>query len=364
MSKEILIVTDFFDPHISGIVTYIKQLSFVLNKLNYKITILTIKHKKNLKNVENFNNVKIIRCKPLLKISRGFYSFELIVKYLKIYKNYDYINIHLPLTEIFPIFLFLKKNVFITYHCLPISNLFSTIIGAYFYIFGLFASVFSKKIIVLSEDYFKNILFHNFFEKKIIEIPPYIYGEYSLKQNQSNDFISIGYIGRLCKEKGLENLINASKILSRKNIKHKIYIAGDLQDERFQNYINKITSYSKNNKNIYFLGLISETEKESFYKKLDIFILPSVNSFEAFGIVQLEAMSRGIPVIASNIKGVRSIINNTGNGLLFKKNDVNDLVKKILFLNNSKFKSAKLISFDTCKLYNYEKYSEKISKIF
>jgi glycosyltransferase involved in cell wall biosynthesis len=52
----------------------------------------------------------------------------------------------------------------------------------------------------------------------------------------------------------------------------------------------------------------------NFYASLDVFVLPSTNSFEAFGIVQLEAMSAGIPVVATNIPGVRTIVQETGFG--------------------------------------------------
>ena len=95
-------------------------------------------------------------------------------------------------------------------------------------------------------------------------------------------------------------------------------IAGDLEDMRFEKYIKKVLLRSKENSNIRFVGKIEEKNKSEFYQFLNVFALPSVNSFEAFGIVQLEAMSYGVPVVASNIKGVRSVIKKTIKRIMLK----------------------------------------------
>ena len=60
MSKKILIVTNFYEPHKSGIITYIKQEINSLKKKNYQITILTTKHKKYLLTSETLNDINII----------------------------------------------------------------------------------------------------------------------------------------------------------------------------------------------------------------------------------------------------------------------------------------------------------------
>ena len=70
-------------------------------------------------------------------------------------------------------------------------------------------------------------------------------------------------------------------------------------------------------------------------------MLPSINSFEAFGIVQLEAMSFGVPVIASDIPGVRMPIKRTGNGYLFKKGNIDSLTDAIIRINEDKNLSKK-----------------------
>ena len=106
--KKILIVSDFYDPHTSGIVTYIEQLVNTLKVKNYDITILTTKFSTNLDNIQISENIKIIRCKPTSKISRGFYSIDLVFKFIKIHRNFDLVNLHLPLVEIFPIIFFFR----------------------------------------------------------------------------------------------------------------------------------------------------------------------------------------------------------------------------------------------------------------
>ena len=361
MPKKILIVTDFFEPHISGIVTYIKQHIEAYKELNYSVTILTTLHKNSLKKEEIINSVRIIRCKPTIKISRGFYSFELIYKYFKLHKEFDFINIFFPLTEIFPIFLKFDNKTLFTYCCLPPSFLYNRFSSLYFYLFGLISLFFPKKIITLSNDYFRNTFLHKFFDKKVIEIPPYILKKNIKKNLNINKQFNIGYLGRICEEKGLEILIRASEILNSNHLNYKLLIAGDLNDKRFYNYIKHIKNKSKDNKNIIFMGKINEIEKDNFLTSLDVLVLPSVNSFEAFGIVQLEAMNNGVPVVASNIKGVRSIIKNTQNGYLFEKNNFKELANILLKIQKYKIKDPQLISNSVNKNYSYEMFTKKIT---
>ena len=79
-----------------------------------------------------------------------------------------------------------------------------------------------------------------------------------------NTRITIGYLGRLSNEKGLEYLIDASNKLEQNEIDHKLIIAGDNTDPRFQKYIQRLQNIS--NKNVYFLGKINEKEKRILSK--------------------------------------------------------------------------------------------------
>ena len=365
MNKSILFVTDFYKPHKSGIITYIDLCIHSLKSKQFNITILTNKHNRNDKELEYLDGIKIIRCKPFLKISRGFYSIDLILKFLKIQKRFDIINLNLPLTEIFPLLFFLKKNkTVITYHCLPEFNNIAIFIKFFLYILSIIAMFRAKKILVLSKDYFKNINFHRMFSHKVIEIPPYI----EIKNNDElvktrNKYLKIGFLGRLSNEKGLENLIKVSNKMYLQKFKHELLIAGNDKDQRFIGYINKLKKNSAHNKNIKFAGYLNETQKNNFFNEIDLFVLPSLNSFEAFGIVQLEAMSYGVPVLASNIYGVRSIIKNTGGGLLFENKNTNELFKKITNFKKDHFKPED-IKLNLNRFYNRKKFDKKIFDLF
>ena len=363
MSKKILIVSDFYYPHKSGIVTYIDQIINSIKNKDYNITVLTTKNSSNLLDNEKYQNIQIIRCKPTIKISRGLYSIELVLKFIKIYKNYNIVNVHLPLVEIFPIIFFLKKNQsIINYHCLPEFKFIYKIFKFYFFIFGLVAIKRSKNNIVLSKDYFKSLKIHDVFKNKTIEIPPYIkLPKNFFKSINQNKIYKIGYLGRISPEKGLEYLIRVSNKLSHNNINHKIIIAGDDNDKRFIKYIKYLKKIS--NENIQFIGLINNIQKENFYLNIDTFVLPSINSFEAFGIVQLEAMSYGIPVIAANIFGVRSVITKTKNGYLFQKENSNDLYNKIILAKDSNF-NKNTIRENVYRNYNKNDFDNKIKKLF
>jgi glycosyltransferase involved in cell wall biosynthesis len=101
------------------------------------------------------------------------------------------------------------------------------------------------------------------------------------------------------------------------NVNFKIVVAGPTDPVGEETYQRKIlTLVKKYTKHIVFLGTIQPEHMGAFYSFLDVLILPSVNSTEAFGMVQVEAMMMGIPVVASNLPGVRVPIQKTGIGVL------------------------------------------------
>jgi glycosyltransferase involved in cell wall biosynthesis len=70
-----------------------------------------------------------------------------------------------------------------------------------------------------------------------------------------------------------------------------------------------------------------------FYEVLDCFVIPSY--WESFGLTAIEAMSTGIPVIASNVNGLNEVVTDLTTGLFISPNDINSLVEKLSLIYNN-----------------------------
>ena len=334
--KKILIVTNFYKPHISGITNYVEVLANFYSSKKIKRYILT-GNTNNEKKISRVKNVIIIRSKILFNFGRGYFSLDLIKIFNYLSKKIDIINLHFPLVEILPIVLLSRKYKFITFHCMPPiiwSDIKSYFVSIYFYLSFTLSAILTKKIIVNTFDYYDMFFFSKLFRYKTKEIFPVLENRTTSSSDvnilSNNETPIIGFLGRICKEKGIDNIILASRLLNNKNIKHKILICGDLKDIRFKNYINNLKYKCKDNSSVKFLGKINENEKDNFYKKIHFLIFPSINYYESFGIVQLESMSYGKIVLSSNLKGVRIPVLKTNNGIILKNNNPESICKGII----------------------------------
>ena len=79
-----------------------------------------------------------------------------------------------------------------------------------------------------------------------------------------------------------------------------------------------------------FTGVVSEIEKAIFFHLCDVLVLPSINSTESFGMVQIEAMTCGTPVVATNLPGVRQPVQSTGMGQIVPQRNSRALAEGVL----------------------------------
>jgi glycosyltransferase involved in cell wall biosynthesis len=123
-------------------------------------------------------------------------------------------------------------------------------------------------------------------------------GTFSVKEapnaSDKTEGLSVIYVGRLVDWKTVDIVIDA---VAKTKTKAQLRVVGDGDDR------GKLEAYvtSKNLTNIEFVGMVPHTEVNKYYDEADIFVLPSVR--ECGGAVVLEAMSRGLPVIATNWGG-------------------------------------------------------------
>jgi len=140
------------------------------------------------------------------------------------------------------------------------------------------------------------------------------------------------FVGGIEPRKGLHYLIRALS-LTNEDVEVTIAGAGYL-GRRYEAYLKNMIAKLNVQKQVKFLGIVDEKEKWKLYRSSDIFVLPSIH--EALGLVILEAMSVGLPVIASNVGGIPEIVKDGFNGLLFEPRNSRDLAEKIgTLLNDS-----------------------------
>lgn len=150
---------------------------------------------------------------------------------------------------------------------------------------------------------------------------------------KKNEYV-VGFVGRYVKEKGLIELINAAIKLKKGTIKELrlLLIGGLLESDYDGSNINEVNSKITENSNfIVNVGFIESKEKlADYYNIMDVFCLPSYR--EGMPTSLIEAMSCGVPSIASDIRGCNELIRDKRNGILVKPGNSRELMKAIEFM--------------------------------
>ncbi len=145
---------------------------------------------------------------------------------------------------------------------------------------------------------------------------------------KNQKIINIGMVGRLEAHKDQNSLIKAIKILKKRNINANLFLIGDGQ---LFPILLKITKKLNLTKQVQFLG--SRNDVEELLNKLDIFVF-STTKDEGFGIAMVEAMGKGLPIIASDVGACREILQDGKYGNLVTPNSdtsIANSIQNILF---------------------------------
>ena len=187
----------------------------------------------------------------------------------------------------------------------------------------------SADLIVVPTDYFKSVVKNTFsFDEEKIFVSPsggVDTNFFTKKDHLSNKKFTIGYVSRINKSKGWDIFLNALKLI-KEETDHDftaIIIGNGPDMEELKECIQTFGLSQE----ISVLGSIAHCNLPQYYSKMDLFIFPTLG--ESLGLVGLEAMSCGIPVLGSNIPALREYINPKINGALFEVGDSRDLLRKI-----------------------------------
>ena len=367
--KSILIILNYYVPYISGVTEYARMEAEMLAREGYKVTVLASNHD-NLKTFEVINGVQVYRSDVLLRISKGVISPQFITMARKLAKQADVVNLHCPMLESGLLSLLIPHKKIVTmYQCdvnLPKSFLNTMIVRimdlSHRICFGR-----SRAITVTSIDYaaHSRIAGPYIGKMKGIAAPVKEYFPVTVEGKEDPDRNRvIGFCGRIVEEKGIDVLIRAYAELKQKNSKMELRIAGDYRSVAGGSIYGSLVHFIREHhvEGVTFLGKLPEEEMPRFFSGLDVFVLPSVNSLEAYGMVQIEAMRCGAPVVSSDLYGVRTIVQNTGGGLVSKKGDAHDLARCIEEVLTNREKYIRTIS-EIERYYSNRRWIRRYKKV-
>lgn len=323
--------------------------------------------------VQNFEK-GIIECggtvhKAVIR-GKGKNKIEKIFKYVKfffdVYKtllnnHYDVIYVHYMAHSLLPLLLlskFLKKPLILNAHGEDV--LIDSKLGAF--IKKLVSPMIEKaQMIVVPSKYFKVIVsetFHvkpqNIFISPSGGIDTTLFK--SLETSRNTHVFTIGYISRIDEGKGWDLLLDATKVLVENNIKDfKVLMIGG--GTQITLLTEKIDILNLQNYITYF-GPKPHDELVYYYNQMDVFAFTTTRLAESLGLVGLEAMACGVPVIGSNIGGLKEYIKTGYNGDLFEPANSNELAEKIksfMKLDVDKKTILKNNAIETAKKYDSKK---------
>ena len=198
----------------------------------------------------------------------------------------------------------------------------------------------SHRIVAYTRDYAENSPFVSKYLDKVEVIPPPVEiadRDPALVQSMQNRRKKsagpvIGMAARLATEKGVEYLLDALPLVIQRFPEAEVFFAGQHEDVLGEaGYAASLAPQLTALQDHWtFLGVLSAAEMRAFYELCDVTVLPSINSTESFGLVQIESMMCGTPVVASNLPGVRQPITQTGMGVVVPLQDGQALAQALI----------------------------------
>lgn len=289
---------------LGGVEKVMEYFYYGLNESKINCDVLGANDSFNAK-TDNYCEDGLVYREPLMFHAKStFFSISLIFKLRKIQNKYDIIHVHLP-DPMSLLALFItrpKSKIIVHWH----SNILRQ---KYTYLLIKFFETWLLKrcdlILCTSPSYYSNNKVLEPFKSKLsylaigldIDISSFN-KELAIKINtEYKSKKKLVYVGRFVYYKGIEYLIKSMSLVKSDCVLFLIG-NGDLQN-KIAKLVNELSLVDK----VVFLGELDDISKFTYIKSSDMLVLPSIYKTEAYGIVQVEAMALGVPVLSTRIEG-------------------------------------------------------------
>lgn len=306
MSANKILIVNKTDPRLTkevgGVNTHVETMFKILKKIDWDYDVYQLKTMRDFINFKKINNKKY----QVIYVNISIYDKGII-----------------KLIAILNLLKSSKSKVVIQFH----GGLFSKLKfkkGLQFFYSYIYRN--SDLLITLNNIQYKDLLENFKLSSKVIQIPNFIdVNTYTSIKNIEGNIVYL-FVGRIVKEKGIFDAINAFKLIEDQNVTFKI--VGEGPDS------NEVLQQIKNDNRIKFLGAKFDEEKEEMLRESHVFILPSYA--EGFPYSILEAMNFEMPVIGSKTGGILEIIEEGSNGFLSEINNPESIYSSMVHFQNQK----------------------------
>ena len=344
---NVLLVLSYYDPHVSGLTIYVKRLATALAQRGHRVTVLTSRYDPALPAEEVIDGVRVVRAPVMMRISKGVIMPTFPLLAWRLMREHDVVSVHLPQFEASLLGLLgrlTRRPVVLTYHCdllLP-KGVFNRVVDRIVFASNYMAGRLAQAAVAYTLDFAQHSPFLSRFMEKVHVIPPPVIMpspepsavEAFRAEHGLADRPTVGMAAtRLATEKGVEVLIEAMPRLLAVYPRLKVLFAGQYEDVVGEDaYYRRLMPMIEQlgTEHWEFLGILTQEQMPAFFAACDVLVVPSLNSTESFGLVQVEAMLCGTPSIASNLPGVRQPPLMTGMGEVAAIGDSEALANAII----------------------------------
>jgi glycosyltransferase involved in cell wall biosynthesis len=342
---RILVALTYYRPHVSGLTIYAERLARGLARRGHRVTVLTSRFAPSLAAREAADGVEIVRVPVATKLSKGVVMPLFPWYAARLAAASEVVNVHMPQLESAPLAAcgrLAGRGVVLTYQCdlrLP-HGAFNRIVERALVPLNHAAALLAHAIVVTSADYAASSPFLSRHRSKLQAIDPLI--DQPEPDAAAMRRISerwrldgrrrIGFAARFAAEKGVEVLLRAlPKVFEDVPDAHVVFSGAYRDTVGEEDYWKRLEPLIERHRDrLTFLDLLPAAEMSSFFALCDVVAVTSLNSTEAFGLVQVEAMLAGTPVVATDLPGVREAVRRTGMGRIVPPRDADALAAALI----------------------------------
>lgn len=329
---DVVVALDYYAPYVSGVTEAARVTAEGLAARGLRVLVVASHHDPSTPVREVINGVDVLRTRVIARIGKGVVTPALVSTAIRYGRKARLLHLHLPMLESGLIAALVRRvPIVTTYQCdvaLP-PGLLNRVQTWALDLSHKVALRRAAAVMVTSDDYAKSSRRWADMRGKTVSLPaPAVDrsgGEPSFRRTAG---LHVGFVGRIVEEKGIEYLVDAFRGIEDPDA--RLLIAGDHSKVAGGSVIDRVTAHIGSDRRIEVLGFVADEQLADFYASIDVFALPSISSLEAFGIVQVEAMMQGVPVVASDRPGVRMPVLDTGFGLVVPARDADALRRALL----------------------------------